>query len=616
MENSGVAPIKPEFIIQDHVKVLSIDCVNEKDKRKLEELDVGDIEDGSTVKKFKKNKRVLKGQNKARGPTFVVKPEDCFCHSLKDSTIEQICKYGDKCKFIHDKKEFMLKKPEDIGKTCYVFEQKGYCPMGIACRFGTLHLDENGANLINKDVMNAGKSLKGNQTLNLISSDVRQQLRKHAYNFEKSEKICKENKASKKESSDCCQKTDTDNLIPIESEETDDITSVKTEVINASPNVDVPKEEQMKSGPVLNTDIVRIKKEEKKIIDWKNKLYLSPLTTVGNLPFRRLCKKWGADITCSEMAVATELLKSSPQEWALIKRHESEDLFGVQLCGNNPYVMTKCTQLLEEQTEVDFVDINLGCPIEFIYKNGSGSGLVQRPNILQSVVTCMNEVSTLPITVKTRTGIHKDNNIIHNYMPKFRSWGASLITLHGRTREQRYTKLADWNYIEKCAQLSAPIPLFGNGDILSHEDYIESLMRSPSVSGVMIGRGALIKPWIFQEIKEKKLLDVSSKERLDILRDYTNYGLEHWGSDTRGVETTRRFLLEWLSFLHRYIPVGILEFTQKMNQRPPMYHGRDDLETLMASSNCSDWIKISEMLLGKIPLGFSFLPKHKANSWK
>jgi len=148
-----------------------------------------------------------------------------------------------------------------------------------------------------------------------------------------------------------------------------------------------------------------------------------------------------------------------------------------------------------------------------------------------------------------------------------------------------------------------------------------------TVQGITIGRGALIKPWIFTEIKERKLIDISSAERFEILRKYANYGLEHWGSDTRGVETTRRFMLEWISFLHRqvyseknvcvffsiiktlhyysstciyvelyhrYIPVGILERPpQRINERPPFYRGRDDMETLMASSNCADWVKLS-----------------------
>ena len=97
-----------------------------------------------------------------------------------------------------------------------------------------------------------------------------------------------------------------------------------------------------------------------------------------------------------------------------------------------------------------------------------------------------------------------------------------------------------------------------------------------------------------------------------------NYGLECFGSDTKGVETTRRFLLEWLSFLYRYVPYGILvNPPQKINQRPEYdyYTGRDELETLMASRQSSDWVKISEMFLGKVPEGFTFIPKHKANSF-
>lgn len=111
---------------------------------------------------------------------------------------------------------------------------------------------------------------------------------------------------------------------------------------------------------------------------------------------------------------------------------------------------------------------------------------------------------------------------------------------------------------------------------------------------------------------------MSSKERFEMLQKYVNYGLEHWGSDTKGVESTRRFFLEWQSFLHRYIPLGVLvNPPQKINQRPESvtYLGRDDIETMMASNKSSDWVKISEMFLGKVPDGFAFLPKHRANSY-
>lgn len=222
-----------------------------------------------------------------------------------------------------------------------------------------------------------------------------------------------------------------------------------------------------------------------------------------------------------------------------------------------------------------------------------------------------------------RTGIHNGKNIAKNIINNVREWQydrIGLITIHGRSKEQRYIKSADWDYIKECkieAQESnyKPIPIFGSGDILSQEEYYEKLKYS-NVNGIMIARGALIKPWIFTEIRERKTIDISANERFEMLKKFVNYGLSYWGSDSAGVEKTRRFLLEWLSFLYRYIPVGLLErLPQKINERPPRYFGRNDLETLMSSSSCNDWISISEMLLGKVSDGFTFIPKHKANSF-
>jgi len=150
--------------------------------------------------------------------------------------------------------------------------------------------------------------------------------------------------------------------------------------------------------------------------------------------------------------------------------------------------------------------------------------------------------------------------------------------------------------------------------VYSSQGYWETLEQS-GVDGIMIGRGALIKPWIFTEINERREWDISSRERLDVIRKYTEYGLNHWGSDTQGVNATRRFLCESLSFQSRYIPIGILEtMPPKLNDRAPMFRGRDELETLLSSTNSQDWVKISEMLLGPAPEGWHFTPKHKSSN--
>ncbi|XP_050425017.1 tRNA-dihydrouridine(47) synthase [NAD(P)(+)]-like [Adelges cooleyi] len=548
--NKGIACIKKEFIIEKYEPKLAVNCISETDKSKINE-------DEPPSKKQKCSKSVLKGQNKSRNCTYSQNVHDHLCSNLVEGTDKGSCPY-DNCKFLHDVKQYLEKKPDDIDNTCYVYSLKGRCPRGLTCRFGRNHI-KNEANVVDQDKYDIW--IQKESSCKSLGKENMFKLRKKTYDFTKS------NEAVKK--------------------------------IDNNKNI----------GPLIE--------ENARQINWNNKLYLAPLTTVGNLPFRRICKEYGADITCSEMVLSSSLLQGHNQEWALTKRHESEDLFGVQICGNNPYMLTKSAQVLQENVEMDFLDLNLGCPLDQIYRQGAGSGLLLRNKKLEVCLKSMRTVLDVPLTVKTRSGVSKDQNLVHELIPMFKDSGVSLVTVHGRSREQRYTKMADWKYVNECAKLASPIPVFSSGDVMSYEDYENSKIEHPEISGAMIGRGALIKPWIFREIKEKRHWDISSSERFDMLKKFVNYGLEHWGSDTRGVETTRRFLLEWLSFCYRYIPVGILECVpQKVNERPPNYRGRNDLETIMASGNCADWIEISKMLLGPVPDGFQFLPKHKANSWK
>uniref|UniRef100_A0A672Z7Q2 tRNA-dihydrouridine(47) synthase [NAD(P)(+)] n=1 Tax=Sphaeramia orbicularis TaxID=375764 RepID=A0A672Z7Q2_9TELE len=555
---------------------------NDEPEAKKVKLDV----DERNKSRKQDNKR-LRGQNKSRPHT---KPttydERRLCLSVIQDNRE--CPFGEKCHFSHDVAEYMATKPADIGDSCYLYDTFGKCSFGLSCRFAKAHTTPDFKTLEKADLV---KTYEGrNLVKNILSKDLQNRLRKRSVPFKKSAEYLK--------------------TLSKDRDKND-----KNNAVNPSGTNSEKQAPEKTVGPLTDTDIIKLRMCEKKQVDFKDKLYLAPLTTCGNLPFRRICKRFGADITCGEMAMCTNLLQGQQSEWALLKRHESEDIFGVQVEGCFPDTMTRCAELINNNTDVDFVDINSGCPIDLVYKKGGGCGLMTRTRKFEQIVKGMNYVLDVPLTVKIRTGVQQVSNIAHKLIPEMKQWGVSMITLHGRSREQRYTKLADWDYISTCSKLASPVPLFGNGDILSYEDAMRA--RDTGVSGIMIARGALIKPWIFTEIKESRHWDISSSERLDILRDFSNFGLEHWGSDTRGVEKTRTFMLEWLSFMCRYIPVGLLErVPQKINERPPYYMGRNYLESLMASQNVGDWIRISEMLLGPVPKNFNFLPKHKANAYK
>jgi len=552
---------------------------------------------------IKDEKKDKQGQ-KTKRPVMKIKFSDRLCNNLVDvapGAPMPECKFPH-CKMQHDLPAYLANKQEDLGPECYVFSTQGYCPRGLACRYSSTHVDKDGRN-----IRDSSKFVTGEQVTNQLDKDVQVKLRKKNYDFKWADGVCQDawDIINKDDPSKNNLKDESNGEAPINNQTTE------------PPEKKMKTEEPIESkpiGPVSDEDLVKLRKVEKKSLDWTDKTYLAPLTTVGNLPFRRVCKTLGADITCGEMALALPLLQGHGPEWALLKKHHSEDFFGVQICGCSPPQMARVAQLLEERIECDFIDINMGCPIDLIYKKGMGSGLMARKRPMENIVRTMSSLMSKPLTLKMRTGIYSDKSIAHDIFPLVEEWGASALTIHGRSREQRYTRLADWEYIGKCVE-TVNVPVFGNGDIMNFEDY--NLQKEKSkVSGIMLARGALIKPWLFKEIKEQKHWDISGQERLDIVKDFCNYGLEHWGSDDKGVENTRKFLLEWLSFAHRYVPHGILLYPpQRINERLPIYKGRNELETLLSSPNSDDWVKISEMFLGKVRDDFQFVAKHKANSY-
>ncbi|KAI8645436.1 hypothetical protein BD408DRAFT_338707 [Parasitella parasitica] len=555
-------------------------------------------ESGPSENKNGKKSKNVRGANKGQRGKKRIEDSLKLC---KATARGEKCTFSEECKFTHNLEAYLKSKGEDLGDRCVQFDLFGKCPYGYKCRFLKAHVDKDN-NLVVDEAKVAENPVF---TANGISSDVQFKLNKSKYEFPRSEKYMIEvqkeiqieqamkdtNALKRKQLEDPSLLSAPSDKKPKAEEdesENDEFFDAANEFTNVCKDSVVPADNNEKLIGPIDTGY-------KKIIDFRNKTYLAPLTTVGNLPFRRVCKEFGVDITCGEMALAANLLRGQQSEWALTKRHKSEDIFGIQVCGSKVDQVTKACEVLNKETDIDFIDLNMGCPIDLVFKQS---------------------VTDIPITAKFRMGVKDNYPVADRIVPRLDEIGIALGTIHGRSRTQRYTRKADWEYIGKIKNLTHGMPLYGNGDIMSFEDYNHDIQVS-GVDGVMIGRGALIKPWIFDEIKNQRHWDISANERLDMLKRFCNYGLEHWGTDSQGLNTTRRFLCEWQSFLYRYIPVGILENPpQNMNERPPPYQGRNDLETLMASPLASDWVKISELLLGPAPDDFVFLPKHKANSFE
>ena len=196
-------------------------------------------------------------------------------------------------------------------------------------------------------------------------------------------------------------------------------------------------------------DLAPIRACEKKRLDFKGKTYLAPLTTVGNLPFRRLAVQLGCDITCSEMGLATEFLGGNTNEWSLVRRHPSEKMFGVQICGARPQALVPTAEAIVKHCDIDFLDVNCGCPIDLVFNKGAGSALLQHAAKLGKSLIGMNRVmGETPLTIKIRTGVSSkpEERVAHKLARRVQTeWGCSALTLHGRSRQQRYKTRADYD---------------------------------------------------------------------------------------------------------------------------------------------------------------------------
>ncbi|HHH29674.1 MAG TPA: tRNA-dihydrouridine synthase family protein [Polyangiaceae bacterium] len=312
-------------------------------------------------------------------------------------------------------------------------------------------------------------------------------------------------------------------------------------------------------------------------MDFSDRVFLAPLTKGGNLPFRRLCLRHGCEVTMGEMAYAYQVRKRSRSELALLRKHPDESCFGAQIAASRGDDAVRAGNEAAERG-ANWVDLNCGCPIHDVVRRRMGATLLQKPNRLGRLVEEMVAGVPVPVTVKIRLGWSEGDENASEVARVCEEAGAAAICVHGRTREQRYSKAADWDAIARIAA-ERSIPVIGNGDLLTWFE-AHDRWRQSGVASVMIGRGALIKPWIFREIAEREAWEPDAVERLGVYLEFARLLKEHFRDDDKGRERAMRFLPWHFDFFCRYRPLSGERWQRAAKEHPLMQTRFADEEEL------------------------------------
>ena len=296
------------------------------------------------------------------------------------------------------------------------------------------------------------------------------------------------------------------------------------------------------------------------MIDFKNKLILAPLAGITDSPFRLICRRLGADITWSEMVSADGVVRNRSKKKGIISFRDEERPLGIQLFGADPEVIGLAVESISALAP-DFIDINFGCPVPKVVKRNGGSSLLRDPELVGRLAReAGRRANSIPVTAKIRSGW--DSGQI-NYLEVARCLfdsGISALAFHPRTREQRFAGRSDWSQIEQLKKIS-PVPVIGSGDVSEPQDALD-MFRSTGCDAVMIGRGAMGNPWIFQRARAMldNLADPGDPGVVEIFRqalEHTEmmieehgpkYGVilmrKHFGCYTRGLPDSAGMRLE------------------------------------------------------------------------
>ena len=274
-------------------------------------------------------------------------------------------------------------------------------------------------------------------------------------------------------------------------------------------------------------------------------LILAPMEEVTNPPFRKFCKRYGADWLYSEFVSADALVRSINKTVKKLTIEESERPVTIQIYGRFIDSMVEAAKIVEE-VQPDFIDINFGCPVKRVAAKGAGAGMLRDVPLMVEMAKQIVKAVKIPVTAKTRLGWDAENIIIGDVAERLQDVGISALAIHGRTRSQMYKGEADWEPIARVKQNPRiKIPIIGNGDIDSPQKAKEAFERY-GVDGVMIGRATIGKPWIFEQIKHylatgEVLPELSVSAQIEIIKEQILLSME-WLDEVRGLFHMRRHM--------------------------------------------------------------------------
>lgn len=277
----------------------------------------------------------------------------------------------------------------------------------------------------------------------------------------------------------------------------------------------------------------------------KYPLFLAPMEDVTDPAFRLLCKGFGADMVYSEFISADALIRDIQRTKEKLTIHEEERPVVIQLYGREPEPIAEAAKRAEEANP-DIIDLNFGCPVKKVAGKGGGAGLLKDVPKLLEIVKAVVKAVNKPVTVKTRLGWDENSKIITTLAEQIQDCGAKALAIHGRTRSQMYTGEADWTLIgEVKANPRIKIPIIGNGDVTTPERAKECF-ETYGVDAIMIGRGSIGQPWIFEDIKHyletgKKIDKKPFEFYLNILKQQVENNV-NWLDERRGITHSRRHI--------------------------------------------------------------------------